>query len=277
MRRLIALFALLACGLASAAWADVTVRYKVEGGGPTIRIAAADGGNLRLQAFGPDGRSLGGLITRDGVGYIVGKDAGGLWVARQDDLMALFAQMMGGPGGRQGIAAMQGVFGGEYRISEGGPATVGGRQGTIYRIAAVRANPGPGGPPPMEIVMSSDPDIAPAGRELARLLNVSVGALSGALGSTPDMIAKVGEVLARGTPLKAGPLTLDSVSAAPIPAGSFDLPAPVLSRDALMARLMPRPPAAAPPAATPATPAPGDADDDDEGDDHDHGDGPDPR
>lgn len=234
MRRLLSLFALLLFGLSSAAWADVTVRYKVEGGGPTLSIAAAADGRLRLQAFGPDGRSMGGLITRDGVGYLIAKDGQGLFVVRQDELIAAITQMMSAPGGRQGMAAMQGVFGGQYQVSEGGQATVAGRQGIAYRIAAAGAS---AGTPPMEIVISTDPDIAPAGREMARLLQLSIGLMNGALGTTPDMIAKVSEVLARGTPLRAGPLALDSVSAAPIPASAFDLPAPVLSREALAARM----------------------------------------
>jgi hypothetical protein len=236
MRLCLPIAASLALGLAGPAYGDVTARYAGNGAqSPSAVIAVDESGQVRAEV-GPAGSDDQGavLITRGGVAYLVASDASGRFVGRQDDILAVFSQVMDGAIDAQGRTAIRGLAEARFEVREGGSETVGGRQGRVYTIAPAA---GAEGGPSVDIVVSVDPDLEPVGREMNRLLGSASGAVSPVIGATPDMVVKIREVLARGTAIRVGDfLRLQSVSAEPIPDSAFDLPGPVLTRAQLAAR-----------------------------------------
>jgi len=280
MRRftIFGLCALLAA--AAPALADVTVRYKVKGQAqPTVSLAVADDGRARFDSG--DGVVL---ITRDNVGYFVTPDPRGPVVGRQDDGIALVTEFAGGmiammsaaqeqaqqappapppaaaqpPGTRvappappappapapsRGFAELRAMVLSPFEAEARGHETVSGREGTVYVIAPAAGGQGP----TLEVVIASDADLEPVGREMRRLLGLTEGPATALLGETPDMIRELDGLLARGVPIRIGQhFTLDGVSAAPIPESAFALPGPVLTRAQLQERMALMPPAIAP-------------------------------
>jgi hypothetical protein len=237
MRHCAPIVAMLALGLAAPATADVTARYASAGRqGPTAVIAVDDEGQVRAEAGpgsgGGDDRVV--LITRAGVGYLIAADAGGRFVGRQDDILAVIGELMKTSIPAEGRTAILSLAEARFEIREGGTETVAGREGRIYTVAPVA---GPEAGPSVEIVVSSDPDLAPVGREMTRLLEAANGVVVPVIGSTPNMVARIREVLARGTAIRVGDvLRLESVSANAIPDSAFELPGRVLSRAELAAR-----------------------------------------
>ena len=98
------------------------------------------------------------------------------------------------------------------------------------------------------------------------MIGLVVAPASTLLGQTPDMLTELDGLLARGVPLRMGDqFTLASVSAEAVPAASFELPGPVLTREQLRGRMSTMMPGAAAPAAEPAEePAPAEPDPEDE-------------
>jgi hypothetical protein len=135
-------------------------------------------------------------------------------------------------------------------------------RGDLYRVVIVS---GETRSPPVEIVLSGDARLAPAGRELVRLLDSLRPTLIAVMGGEPPPFASIRTLLGRGTPLRIGnQIVLDSFSNENVADGRFDLPGPVMTREQLgqmMAMMMPaRPPAGqadpepAPPPAPGTTP-----------------------
>jgi hypothetical protein len=253
MRFLLPIAAALAAGLAGPAEADVTARY---GGAAKyamgVSVAVDEAGQVRVeggQPNNPDGRVE--MITRGGVGYFSAADAQGRFVARQDDVLAVAGDVIRGAMPAMARAAMGGLARMRFEIVAGGEETVAGRRGRLYTVRpvlppapAAAGNEGgegaansPALPPPFEIVISDDPELAPVGRELARLFASGAPMFEALLGRTPEAAAQMQALLARGTPIRLGEeLRLRSVSAAPIPDSAFALPGRVLSRAELRAR-----------------------------------------
>jgi hypothetical protein len=254
MRFLLPIGAALTFMAAASAQADITARYEGAGNqAPTVSIAVDDAGQVHVEGGRPnqpDQRMV--LITRGGVGYFSGTDVQGSFVARQDDMLAVVNDAI-----RQAMPAavrdaLSHVAQARFEIVEGGLETVGGRQGRVYTLrpvlppapvpASAHGGDGTDNPdapqPPFEIVISDDPELAPVGREMARLFASGVPLIEAVLGALPETATQLQNLLARGTPLRIGDqFQLRSVSAAPIPDRTFALPAPPLTRAQLAERM----------------------------------------
>jgi len=275
MRPLIPIVALAALGLSSPAPADVTARYTASTGkyAPTMSIAIDEGGQVRAEAGPPNNaaqRVM--LIRREGIDYISAADAQGRFVARKDDLFAVSEEMIRTTmpqSAREGMNLFADI---RIEVAEGGMETVAGRQGRVYRITTVlppmppsaSTQPGedaeesePPVVPPLEIVISDDPELAPVGREMARLFDSANGVIETVVGARLALVGQIRDLLARGTLIRlADQFRLRSVSTDAIPDSAFVLPGAALTRAELRAR-MPEPP---PPSVNTDTDADMDAD-----------------
>jgi hypothetical protein len=257
MRKFLVLLAIAAFGLSSAAMADVTARYVISpparpavGGAPapassgppgTFIFSADDHGQARIEAEGGGQSPI--LIRRDGVGYAVMPSPQGPLVARQADLIAFGASMMaamragggenppaGGPAGH--MAAMAAA---RLEVVERGSETVAGVRGTVYAVTIVMGERRQG---PFEIVLSTDPNLAPVGVEMLRVVDSLREPLAAMMGAAPPIFAAARELLGRGTPIRIGDaFRLAAVNTDPVPAAQFALPGPVLTAQEMMSRI----------------------------------------
>ncbi len=275
MRRLIAIFALLGLGASAPAWADVTLRYRAvmpqtataeaRANAPAMTIEADDAGQARIEMAAP-GAPAGGrapsvaLITREGVGYLAlaGPQPGQEIVARQEDALALLTPMAAGLAAGSARDGVQEAMRQRVEIVPVGAESVAGVRGNLYRVVIVS---GETRSPPLDIVLSSDPRLATAGRELVRLVDSLRPTLVAVTGGEPRVFGAVRALLGMGVPLRIGnAMVLDSVSTADVPDSRFVLPGRVWTREQLgqmMAAMMPaRPPAgqAGPVPVAPPTP-----------------------
>ena len=263
MRPWLPILALGALGLASPASADVTARYAGTGKyGPTMSVAVDESGQVRAEAGPPNNASERlVLIRREGVDYISAADIQGRFVARADDLIAVANETIRASMPERAREGMRGFADIRFDIGAGGMETVGGRQGRVYPITPIvpppaRAASGDdeadqepeamAAPAPLELVISDDPELAPIGREMARLFESTTGPIEAVMGTRPAALGQIQELLARGTLIRfTGEFRLRSVSTDAIAESAFVLPpGPVLTRAQLRAR-MPRPPRAA--------------------------------
>lgn len=254
MRPWLPILALVASGLSSPAWADVTARYAGAGKyAATMSVAVGDGGQVRAEAGPPNNASQRVvLIRREGVDYVSGADAEGRFVARTEDLFALVEEMIRTSIPQSARTAIRTAADIRVEIAPGGMETIAGREGRVYRITPI-APPTPrpaaqGGQErqgaempqmqPLEIVISEDPELAPVGREMARLFESGSGLVDAVMGTRPAVAGQIRELLARGTLIRlADALRLRSVSSDAIPDSAFALPGPVLTRAELRERM----------------------------------------
>jgi hypothetical protein len=279
MRRLLAIFALIGLGASAPAWADVTLRYRpllpatasaqARQAAPTLTVAADDAGQARIEMAAPAGRPGAApgerapsvaLITREGVGYFAlnGPQPGQQLVARQEDALALLTPMARGLAAGSGREGVQQMMRQRVEIVPLGAETVAGVRGRLYRIVMVS---GETRSPPIEIVLSNDSRLAPAGRELMRLADSLRPVLIAVMEGEPQVYAAMRALLGQGTPLRiANAFALDSISTEDVPNSRFALPGPVLTREQLgqmMGAMMGgRPPAVVGPQAPPPAPVP---------------------
>jgi hypothetical protein len=244
------LFALLVGSLlASPALADVTVRYRAimpagapgatRANPPTMTISADGNGQARWEMAAPGTPAEGArqpsvaLIAREGVGYFAlnGPQAGMQIVGRIDDAFALGAQfaqpILQGPA----HAIVTQVMNQHVEIMPVGPETVSGIQGNLYRVILVT---GETRSPPLEIVVATDPRLAPIGREFVRMIESVRPTVVAVAGSEPQLYAALRGMAGLGAPLRIGnELRVDSVSTDDVPDSQFALPGPVMSREQL--------------------------------------------
>jgi hypothetical protein len=287
MRRPLLLAALVGSFLATPALADVTVRYRavlpdsapanIRQNPPTLTVAADGAGQARIEAVQPGVPVAPGgprppgvaLITREGVGYMAlnGPGPGMQVVARVDDVLALVSQyaapLLRGSA-REGLRQ---VMQQRVEIVPVGPETVSGVQGNLYRVVLVM---GETRSPPVEIVVATDPRLAPVGREFARFAESLRPTVVSLLGGEPQVYMAFRGLMGLGAPLRIGnQMRIDMVSTDDVPDSQFALPGPVMSREQLqqMATMMmgmmrqgqgPHAPGAPPAPPPPATP-PGNA------------------
>lgn len=285
MRRLLAMFALIGLGASVPAWADITLRYRAvtpqttppqaRANPPTLTLAADDAGQSRIEMAAPSNGSGAdapagagppsvALITREGVGYFAlnGPLPGQQIVGRQEDALALLTPIASGLAGGSARAGAQEMMRQRVEIVPVGAERVAGLRGQLYRIVMVS---GETRSPPIEIVLSNDPRLAPAGRELIRLTDSLRPVLVAVMGGEPQAYAAVRALLGLGTPLRiANVFVLDSISTEDVPDSRFALPGPVLTREqlgqmmgAMMSGRRPggdSPPPPAPPATAPPNP-----------------------
>ncbi|HYD11684.1 MAG TPA: hypothetical protein VEC11_02430 [Allosphingosinicella sp.] len=281
MRRSFLLAALAGSLIASPALADVTVRYRavipenapanVRQHPPTLTVSADGAGQARMEMTAPGdaGAQPPGVafITREGTGYAVLSAPGGgpQIVARVDDALALVGQFAAPliRGGSMQDGAQQ-VLQQRVEIHPVGPEVVNGVQGNLYRIVLIN---GETRAPPMEVVIATDPRLAPVGQEFARFFESVRPTIVSLLGREPQVYMALRGMMGLGAPLRVGDqLRIDSVSTEDVPDSRFALPGPAMSREQLqqIAQMMmgmmrqgqgaqiPGMPSAAPPA--PATP-----------------------
>ena len=249
MRRPLLIAALAAATLATPALADVTVRYRatVPAGAPAaaranppgLTISADDAGQARWEMAAPGAPAAGArqpsvaLIAREGVTYFAlsGPQAGMQIVGRVDDAFAIGLQfaapILQGPA----RATVAQVMGQRVEIIPVGPETVSGIQGNLYRIILVN---GETRSPPMEVVVATDPRLAPIGREMVRVVESLRPTLVAVAGTEPQLYAALRGMMGLGAPLRIGTeMRIDSVSTDDVPDSQFALPGPVMSREQL--------------------------------------------
>ena len=275
MRRPLLLAAIAACLLATPALADVTVRYRmvlpesapanVRENPPTMTISADGAGQARTEMAAPGAGATPpsvALITREGIGYAaLNAPGGGMQiVARVDDVLAVASQIAGPLlRGSSMQRDVQQVMQQRVEIHPVGPEVVNGVQGNLYRIVMVS---GETRSPPFEIVVATDPRLAPVGQEFARLTESLRPTIVSLLGSEPQVYMAVRGLLGLGAPLRIGnEFRINSVNTEDVPDSRFALPGPVMSREQLqqMATMMTgmmrqgqgAPAPASPPAPTP--------------------------
>jgi hypothetical protein len=275
MRLWLAISALIGLGASVPAWADVTLRYKpvlpatasaqARANAPTMTLAADDAGQARIEMVAPanaPGAAAGprppsvALITREGVGYFAlnGPQAGQELVARQEDAFALIIPIASGLAGGSAREGVQEMMRQRVEIVPVGAESVAGVRGQLYRVVMVS---GETRSPPIEIVLSNDPRLAPAGRELMRLTDSLRPLVVAVMGGEPQVYAALRSLLGQGTPLRiTNAFVLDSFSTEDVPDSRFALPGPVMTRaqlgEMMGAMMGGRPGAAGPPAPAPA-------------------------
>jgi hypothetical protein len=234
MRPRLPLLALLLVLQPSAALADVTVRYSAAGaGGPRLSVAVDDSGQVRAAIWQAPNVTL---IRRAGVSYVAYQESRtGTMVARLDDVIALFVDILRSTRDADALQAFREMSAMQLEVREHGAETVAGRPGILYAIRDVN----PGAPSAADdVVISTDPELAPVAREMVRFADSVIGALQAAMGSTPEVLTGLRALLGRGAPLRVGrQFRLEAVSAEPIPAAAFDLPGPVISREQMEAAI----------------------------------------
>jgi hypothetical protein len=278
MRRSPLLAAMIGTFLATPAFADVTVRYRAilpdsapaatRANPPTLTIAADGAGQAHWEMAAPGTPAEGArqpsvaFIAREGVGYFAlnGPQPGMQIVGRVDDAFALGMQfaapILQGPG--RAIVAQ--VMSQRVEITPVGPETVSGIQGNLYRIVLVN---GETRAPPVEMVVATDPRLAPIGREFVRMIESVRPTVVAAAGGEPQLFTALRGMVGLGAPLRIGnEMRIDSVSTDDVPGSQFALPGPVMSREqlqmmmgAMMGAMQNRGQGAHPPAPTP-TPSP---------------------
>lgn len=210
----------LLCAAPMPALADVTAHYTL-GGKEALTVEVDDGGNARL---GIDGKFS--LIVRDGVEYCAITMKGQVLVVRYADLVALAKVKIKLDSPEQAKARQEGK---QFVLATGGTTEVAGRKGTTWTFGLKDA------PPTahmLEVVMSDDPELAPVGSLMRRLLEPAVPILAGMFPDSSDFGARAIELLAKGTPLRAAPfLEMASVDRKEIDPHRFDLPGPVMSAE----------------------------------------------
>lgn len=249
MRRSLLLAALVGTILATPALADVTVRYRaimpdgapaaMRANPPAITISADGSGQARWEMAAPGTPADGArqpsvaLIAREGVGYFAlnGPQPGMLIVGRIDDAFALGAQfaapILRGPA----QATVAQVMSQRVEITPVGPETVSGIQGNLYRLVLVT---GETRTPPIEMVVATDPRLAPIGREFVRMIESVRPTVVAAAGGEPQLLTALRGMASLGAPLRIGnQMRIDSVSTDDVPDSQFALPGPVMGREQL--------------------------------------------
>lgn len=226
--------ALLALGLGAPARADVTVRYQGTGSGGMILVVSADeAGAARVVIGAGHGGMM--MLTRDDVGYVVIDQGSERTVGRQEDMIALAARRHVRSSGEIGREWIQAFAGDGIEIVPTGTERVAGFDGHVYRLTLTH---GERRSPPVEIVVSADPRLAPVGRELLRFYDSLRGPLVATAGGEPRPYAAIRALLARGTLLRLGAdFRLVEIDLRDVPDSAFAIPGPVLDREQFTAFL----------------------------------------
>lgn len=278
MRRPFLIAALVGTLMASPASADVTVRYRAippanaaanaRANMPDLTVSADDAGKSRIEVQAPGTPAAGArqpgvaLITRDDVDYVAfsGPQPGMQIIGRMDDAMALAAQfatpLLRGSA-RDGVNE---VMRQRVEIIPVGPEMVSGIAGNLYRIVVVN---GETRSPPLEMVVATDPRLAPVGRAFVRMFDAVRPAVIAGVGGEPQVLAAARAMMTLGAPLRIGTFVrIEPIDTADVPDSQFALPGPVMSREQLqqmatmMMGMMGRGQGMHPPGAPGAHPAP---------------------
>jgi hypothetical protein len=223
MRLLHVLLCILAM-LAHPASAAITLRYAADEPGNLAMVIEADGnGNIRADT--PNSQSL--FILGSDIYMVLPPQYDGA-VVRLDDAVALAAELRVAVGPRPAPA--------RSRIVDRGRQRIGQWDGTLYWIEPL---PPVGQRLRSEIVIASDPALAPAGRIFLQVEQAQARLVMAAFGNPPtDYGALSRSLFQRGLMLRiSGLYRLEALSEAPIAPERFRLPGRVLSRDEYRALL----------------------------------------
>jgi hypothetical protein len=203
---------------ADAALADVTARFSQPQGPPVI-VQVGDRGDSRMTV------DEAAYVTRDGVTYMILTGGDGTYVVRQEDFLAVFAELRA-----QGSRPDPSAAAPRIAIAEQGTETIAGRSGRVFRVGD------PDSSDAVEFVISADPELAPVGRVFSAQL---VAFFPAGGQPVPGLTEAMSDVLSRGAMIRFGELfRLQSVDLAPVPPSAFDLPSAPISRAALRARIV---------------------------------------
>ena len=201
--------------------------------GPRLGVAVDDSGQVRAAIWQAPNVTL---IRRDGISYVaLSRGRGRSMVARLDDVIALFVDILRSTRDADALQAFREMSAMQLEVRERGAEVVAGRQGILYAIRDAN----PGAPTAVDdVVISTDPELAPVAREIARFADSVIGALQAAMGSTPEVLHRPARA-ARPRRSVAGraPVPAGGGQREPIPAAAFDLPGPVISREQMEAAL----------------------------------------
>jgi len=216
---------------AAPARADVTARYVYDRAAwAAIVVQTNDAGQARISMG-----TQAALIVRDGNVYMLMADLQGPYAIRYDDLMnVLRAQAQESVRGIAGQTLPERI---QYDAVEIGPASVAGYSGTAWTVVQQGRTPEPDS---LEVVVSTDPVLAPVGRALARLTAASTTGLAPITGGASfsyDFMAAMTSIFERGAVLRLGRVMhLESAAAGPVPAAQFALPGEPLTPEQFAAR-----------------------------------------
>ena len=215
VRIIAALFAALL--IAAPASADITARYTQWNGDPPMVVQVSDSGESRIAV------TEAVYVTTGGVDYMILDDAEGQFVVRQQDFVDMMAELL------RATSAAAPPSAPPPSIAENGSETLAGRAGTVFRLSDPR-QPSDA----FDLVISTDPELAPLGRALGSLVAVFGITMSR---TSPALAEALAELVGRGALLRFGPLwRLESVEVAPVPQSVFALPSAPLAPTALRAR-----------------------------------------
>ncbi|MET0271249.1 MAG: hypothetical protein ABW173_12560 [Sphingomonas sp.] len=217
MRRLpLFLAALLA---AAPAQAGLRAVYVSPGAGQPLIVEVADNGDARV---GEAGASDYGLLV-GGQFYVVGGKPGAWTVARTTDLARAVDATVGPVFGDSLSRAGAARPGAALRSTPAGARAVGGRNGTVYKVAGLdHLKPAA----TVEVVATDEPALRPVGRALEGFMNASLIPGAPLLGAgAAELVEETRAIFALGTPLSSeGRFTLQSAETADVPAARVALP-----------------------------------------------------
>lgn len=218
------------------ALADTTARYAIGEGKQVLVVEIDDGGDARV---GLDG--VFSVIRRGGVDYISVEVPGENIVGRLDDAIKI---------GQAQLATKAIVDDGKeplFVIGGGSDVQVAGYLATSWTFGPQGSESGKA----LSIALTTDPELAPVGALVRRLVDSALLVFEGAvIPASSQFGPRLRELLAKGTPVRIAPvLELTSVDHKEIDPHRFELPGPVASVDALTKAM-----SAGRPAASPGTP-----------------------
>lgn len=211
------------------ALADVTATYAVRDKVVTVEID--DAGNTRAQ-FG----STVALIRRDGVDYLIIYAPDGRAVVMRVDAVIAYVTTHSPPPPLTPVPPNWTIT-----RSTPGDAVVAGHSGSVWNL-------GPKGDGSLDIVMSSDPELAPVGQLFEHAAVILTAAMDPQAKVSGEFLTIVRSLLSHGTPIRirdatrgTDVLTLQSVSGAKIDPHRLELPGPVLDAATVLAKMPPPP------------------------------------
>ncbi|MEZ0242901.1 MAG: hypothetical protein ACAH11_05960 [Sphingomonas sp.] len=210
------------------ALADITAHYGV---GPKDKLVVeADGGGSLRASFG----DRFALIRRDGVYYAVLILPNG--EAKVADAAAVVDVVAGQMKGQM-PTAMGGMM---FEMKQGGESSHAGFGGTTWLFGPVPGGPERPNEKPFEVLITTDPALAPVGIFFHRFSELMGPMLGLVFGGNTNLGPLATELFAKGTPLKIGDaLTLETIDRAEIPADRFELPGPVIQPIEFLQAVMP--------------------------------------
>jgi hypothetical protein len=232
-------FAFALCAAApTVALADITATYRAEGGlDMSMKVQLADNGDMRVDMEMKIDRDAGAgmspsagwtamsMIARGGRTYYVLQRPEGTIVNDVEDVSAVIQEEMAKA--EIDMCKEAAAGGAPPKLRPMGTVTVAGRAGEAYGTGIRMAGDA-------DLVISRDPALAPLGAAMAAQFRAS----STAMGPCPlPGTAEMQAIFESETPLKLGPMRLETVEFGPIDPARFVLPAAPSTREEVRAEM----------------------------------------